>query len=75
MLPMPTGVIAGTGGVALQRWFGAPNDGVLTIDEARLPDAAFVTVPLLHVDMPKRAAVRDRAARFLATGSFEAAGH
>ncbi|MFO1070121.1 MAG: hypothetical protein U1E14_16535 [Geminicoccaceae bacterium] len=74
MLPMPTGVIAGTGGVALQRWFGAPNDGVLTIDEARLPHADFVTVPLLHVDMPKRAAVRDLAARFLATGSFAPSG-
>lgn len=71
LLPMPTGIIAGTGGGAVQRWFGAPNDGVLTIDEARLPGAAFITVPLLHVDLPKRAMVRDLAARFLETGSFE----
>lgn len=70
LLPVPTGVIAGTGGVALERWFGGPNDGVLTVDEARLPGAELARVPLLHVDMPRRAEVRELAQRFLALGSF-----
>ena len=68
--PVPTTVIAGTKGWprGLTLFGGAPNDGVVAVDEARLDaGAAFIELPASHTFMMNnrqvRAAIRELLAR------------
>ena len=68
--PVPTTVIAGTKGWprALSLFGGAPNDGVIAVDEARLDAGAeFIELRASHTFMMNnrqvRAAIRELLAR------------
>jgi pimeloyl-ACP methyl ester carboxylesterase len=52
-LTVPTTIIAGTGGFR-GRWSpfgGDANDGIVAVEEARLPGATFVELPVRHTFM------------------------
>ena len=60
-LDVPTTVVAGTAGPRLAKGpFGAePNDGIVTLSEARLAGAELRTLPLLHTFLMNSAQVAD----------------
>ena len=67
------GVIAGGTSInpVFSRWHHAPNDGVVSIESARLPGAcAFLVVPHSHTLMLWRSAVAAQVVAFLRTGRF-----
>lgn len=79
--PMPVlppgteaGIIAGTRSLGLGRLLGGlprPNDGTVTVAEARLPGAVdFITLPVSHSGMLLSVACADQATHFLARGRF-----
>jgi hypothetical protein len=67
-------VLAGTRGVGLGRLFPGlerPNDGVVSVREARLPGAAaFRTLHVSHTGLIFSARVAELVAGFLAQGAF-----
>lgn len=68
------GVIAGTRSLGLGRLFTKlprPNDGVVTVEETRLPDLSdHLELPVSHTGMLFSRAVALRTTRFLRTGKF-----
>ncbi len=67
------GVIAGGASInpVFSRWHHAVNDGVVSVDSARLPGArAFLVVPHSHTVMLWRGAVASQVVAFLRTGRF-----
>lgn len=78
-LPLDLGIIAGTRSLGLGRLVAPglpkPNDGVVTVDEARLAGAReFLALPVSHSGMLFSAPLARRAATFFRTGSFAAGG-
>lgn len=74
-LPNELGVIAGTHGLGLGRLLAPdlprPNDGVVSVEETRLPGAKeFLVLPVSHSGMLISARVARHAASFLRSGSF-----
>lgn len=75
ILPNELGVIAGTHSLGLGRLVAPdlprPNDGVVSVEEARLPGAReFLTLPVSHSGMLVSAQVARHAASFLRNGTF-----
>jgi pimeloyl-ACP methyl ester carboxylesterase len=68
------GVLAGTRSVGLGRVLAGlpePNDGLVTLDEARLPGAIdFIDLPLAHSEMLVSRRCAAQIACFLASGRF-----
>jgi pimeloyl-ACP methyl ester carboxylesterase len=68
------GVIAGSLGIGLGRWFAdlpAPHDGTICVDETRLPGAkANLVLNVSHLGMLLNRRVADAVSEFLARGSF-----
>ncbi len=67
------GVIAGTASLhpVFSRWLRGENDGVVSVESARLPGArAFVVVPHSHSGMLWRRAVAAQVITFLRHGRF-----
>lgn len=68
------GVLAGTRSLGLGRIIPGlprPNDGVVSIDEARLPEAGdFLALPVSHSEMLVSRACAEQVAAFLKTGRF-----
>jgi pimeloyl-ACP methyl ester carboxylesterase len=73
--PGELGVIAGNLPIGLGRLLGGlplPNDGVISVDETRLPGmSAHVTVPASHFSMLWSKAVVKQILHFLHSGRFE----
>jgi len=75
-LPLPTCptlVIAGTRGPTA-RWLpfrGEPSDGVVRVEETRLPGVPHVEVPAIHTFIMNDADVARLALRFLDAGTLE----
>ncbi len=72
-LPVPvakTLIIAGDGGPRFARspWKGAPNDGVVSVDETRLPGLEPVVVDAIHTLIMNQRAVAGLTLRFLSEG-------
>ena len=77
--PNELGVIAGTRAIGLGRVVAPglpqPNDGVVGVDETRIPGAKEVmTLKVAHTEMLVSAGVARHAADFLRRGSFMAGG-
>ncbi len=68
----PVGVIAGTQGNPLSdRWLPQPNDGLVSVQSARLEGMAdFVTVDASHWQLRNRRDVAELTVRFLQSGAF-----
>jgi pimeloyl-ACP methyl ester carboxylesterase len=68
------GVLAGDRSIGLGRLIGGlprPNDGVVSLDETRVPGSRdAITLPVAHSQMPFSRACAAQVASFLATGSF-----
>ncbi len=73
-LDLDLGVIAGTysfGVGRLLRVFSAPNDGVVAVEETRLPGAVdHLTLPINHVSLTFSSRSIQQTGYFLAHGSF-----
>lgn len=72
------GVIAGTGRIGLGRFFAPelprPNDGVVSIEETRVPGMRdHIVVPASHTGMLVSAEVASRVCVFLESGKFDRA--
>jgi len=71
---VPVGILAGTRSVGLGRivpGLPRPNDGVVSVAEARLPGAAdFITLPVAHSEMLASRACAAEIISFLETGRF-----
>ncbi len=68
----PVGVIAGTRGTHVSnRWLPTPNDGVVTLESARLEGmTAFIEVDVTHWDMRRDPRVAGLVVDFLRHGEF-----
>ncbi len=68
------GVLAGTRSLGLGRFVPGlprPNDGVVSVEETRLPEARdFIALPVSHSEMLVSRACAEQVATFLQTGSF-----
>lgn len=68
------GVIAGTRRIGLGRFFTtlpAPNDGVVTVEETRIPGLSdHIVLPLSHTGMLFAPAAAQQVEQFLRTGRF-----
>jgi pimeloyl-ACP methyl ester carboxylesterase len=69
------GAIAGTGRIGMGRFVAPelprPNDGVVTVDETRVPGAAdHILLPVSHTGMLASRIVADETAHFLRHGRF-----
>lgn len=73
--PRQLGVIAGTGRIGIGRIVAPhlprPNDGVVTVEETRVPGAAdHIVLPVSHTGMLASRRVAEEAAHFLCHGRF-----
>ena len=72
--PVEIGVLAGTRSIGLGRVvldLPRPNDGVVTVDETRLPGAAdFIALPLAHSEMLASRRCAGQIIAFLESGRF-----
>ncbi len=72
--PVEIGVLAGTRSIGLGRVvldLPRPNDGVVTLDETRLPGAAdFIALPLAHSEMLASRRCAAQIVAFLESGRF-----
>jgi pimeloyl-ACP methyl ester carboxylesterase len=71
---VPSLIFAGTSGPSA-RWLpfrGAPSDGVVAVEETRLPGVPVVEVPCLHTFIMNDRSVTERMAHFLQTGALAA---
>lgn len=73
--PRALGVIAGTGRIGMGRLIARdlprPNDGVVSVEETRVPGAAdHLVLPLSHTAMLASRRVADETAHFLRHGRF-----
>jgi len=75
---LPVGVIAGTRRIGMGRLFvrlSGPNDGVVTVDETRLPGrAAHRVMPVSHSGMLVSSGVAEQVVCFLREGRFTGEG-
>jgi len=75
---LPVGVIAGTRRIGMGRLFvrlSGPNDGVVTVEETRLPGrAAHRVMPVSHSGMLVSSAVAEQVVCFLREGRFTGDG-
>jgi pimeloyl-ACP methyl ester carboxylesterase len=71
---VPMLIVAGTGGPTA-KWLpfqGAPSDGVVAVEETRLPGVPSLDVPAIHTFIMNDRDVAAAVGRFLATGSAAA---
>ena len=73
------GVIAGRGGIGLGRLIApdlpTPNDGVIAVEETRIPGLRdHIVLNVSHTEMLASAAVAHQVCAFLEAGAFDAAG-
>lgn len=73
--PRQLGVIAGSGRIGMGRFIAPdltrPNDGVVTVEETRVPGATdHIVLPVSHTEMLASRRVAGEAARFLLHGRF-----
>ncbi len=68
----PIGVIAGTRGNPLaDQWLPVPNDGVVSVESARLEGMAdFIAIDVTHWDMRRDREVASQVVEFLREGRF-----
>jgi pimeloyl-ACP methyl ester carboxylesterase len=68
------GVLAGNRSVGLGRFVASlpgPNDGVVCVDETRVPGAESIVLPVFHTAMPFSPTSARAVATFLRTGHFQ----
>lgn len=73
--PQALGIIAGTGRIGMGRFIAPdlprPNDGVVTVEETRVPGAAdHLVLPVSHTAMLASRRVAEETAHFLRHGRF-----
>ena len=73
--PRQLGVIAGSGRIGMGRFIAPdlrrPNDGVVTVEETRVPGATdHIVLPVSHTEMLASRRVAGETARFLLHGRF-----
>ena len=67
-------IAGGTGGRGYNPFFDRDNDGIVTVDETRLPvgmESDFMLLPSLHTTMPMRHDAISAAVSFIQTGSLK----
>ena len=73
-LPVPAGDIAviagGNGRGGYNPFLPGDNDGIVMVEEARLPGAQFRIMPCLHTFLPSQPAIRRAAVAFIETGKL-----
>jgi hypothetical protein len=61
-------IAGGTGRRGYNPFLPGDNDGIVMVEEARLPGAQFRIMPCLHTFLPSQPAVRQAALGFIGTG-------